>query len=76
MAQSDSLQQKSALTDSIWQLGEIEITASKKVPLLQTTTMGQWSISSEALKQIPHLLGDADPMKVSNFYRVSITVVN
>lgn len=64
MAQSDSLQQKSALTDSIWQLGEIEITASKKVPLLQTTAMGQWSISSEALKQIPHLLGDADPMKV------------
>lgn len=64
VAQNDSLRQKNALTDSIWQIGEIEITARKKVPLLQATAIGQWNISPEAMKQIPHLLGDTDPMKV------------
>ncbi|WP_241217501.1 hypothetical protein [Bacteroides gallinarum] len=45
VAQNDSLRQKNALTDSIWQIGEIEITARKKVPLLQATAIGQWNIS-------------------------------
>lgn len=52
------------MTDSIWQIGEVEVTATKKKALLEITPEGKWNITPEGLQKMPRLLGDNDPMKV------------
>jgi hypothetical protein len=63
-AQTDTVGYRISMTDSVWQLHEVEVVARKKAPLLQITPTGTWNISSESMKHIPQFLGDTDPMKV------------
>lgn len=63
-AQTDTVGYQISMTDSVWQLHEVEVVARKKAPLLQITPSGTWNISSESMRHIPQFLGDTDPMKV------------
>lgn len=52
-----------SLTDSIWNLNGIEVTAKRRKKAITGTMNGKLVLQMEALKSLPQFLGSADPIR-------------
>ncbi|MBD3592104.1 TonB-dependent receptor [Bacteroides sp. GM023] len=62
-AQTETHSDDTIRTDSIWKIQEVEVVASKKVPVLQRSAKGDWKLDPNAVNFMPRMLGDSDPIK-------------
>lgn len=63
-AQTTTRSDDTIRTDSIWRIQEVEVVASKKLPVLQRSAKGDWKLDPNAVNFMPRMLGDSDPIKV------------
>lgn len=52
-----------ALTDSIWELNEVQVTARRQNKAITGTMSGKLVLQMESLKSLPQFLGTADPIR-------------
>lgn len=62
-AQTETRDDDTIRTDSIWRIQEVEVVASKKSPALQRSAKGDWKLDPNVVNFMPRMLGDSDPIK-------------